>query len=255
MSSKGIIFDIKKFAIHDGPGIRSTVFIKGCPLQCWWCHNPEGRNIQPEEMLGGSMVGREVSVDQVIEEIEKDKVFYDQSKGGATFSGGEPLVQPEFLKQLLQECRKREIHTVLDTSGYAPTHIFTSFINLVDLFLYDLKIIDEKQHKFYTGVSNQLILENLKELNKANKRVYIRFLVIPGITDTRENIEATARVISSSGNVEEVDLLTYHQLAGEKYRKLGREYRMSNVNTILKDELEAVKNAFEQHGFKTNIGG
>ena len=164
-------------------------------------------------------------------------------------------MQPEFLKQLLLECRKREIHTVMDTSGYAPIPVFTSIINLVDLFLYDLKIIDDEQHRHYTGVSNQLILENLKELNKANKKVHIRFCVIPGINDTRENIEATARVLSSLDNVEEISLLTYHKLAGEKYKKLGKEYRLSNVNTISKEELESVKDAFEQHGFKTNIGG
>ena len=255
MSDKGIIFDIKKFAIHDGPGIRSTVFLKGCPLECWWCHNPEGQNLQTEEMQGRSTVGREVTVNEVLEEIEKDRVFYDQSDGGATFSGGEPLMQPDFLKHLLLECKKGGIHTVLDTSGYAPTEIVTSFINLVDLFLYDLKIIDDKQHLLYTGVSNRLILDNLRELDKANKRTYIRFLVIPGITDTAENIEATAEVISSLNNVEEVNLLTYHKLAGGKYKKLGKEYRMGDVNTISKEELEAVKNVFEQHGFKTTIGG
>ena len=255
MIDKGIVFDIKKFAIHDGPGIRSTVFLKGCPLECWWCHNPEGQSLKPEEMQGRSTVGREATVDEILEEIEKDRVFYDQSGGGATFSGGEPLMQHEFLTQLLLECKKNGIHTVLDTSGYAPTEIFTSFINLVDIFFYDLKIIDDKQHLFYTGVSNRLIQDNLKELDKANKKTYIRFLVIPGITDTAENIEATAGVLSSLNNVEEVNLLTYHKLAGEKYKKLGKEYRMGDVNTISKEELEAVKHAFEAYGFKTGIGG
>lgn len=255
MGDKGIIFDIKKFAIHDGPGIRSTVFLKGCPLKCWWCHNPEGQALQPEEMQGRSTVGREVTVKEVIEEVEKDEVFYNQSDGGVTFSGGEPLMQPEFLKQLLVECRKRGIHTVLDTSGYAPTQIFTSFIKLVDLFFYDLKIIDDTQHLFYTGVSNKLILDNLTELNKANKKTNIRFLVIPGITDTEENVKAMTGLISSLNSVEEVNLLTYHKLAGEKYRKLGKKYRMGNVNTISLEGLEKVKKTFEQHGYKTTIGG
>lgn len=255
MIEKGFIFDIKKFAIHDGPGIRSTVFLKGCPLECWWCHNPEGQNPEPEKMEGKDIVGEEVTVDWVIKEIEKDRIFYDQSGGGVTFSGGEPLMQPEFLQQLVLECKKRGIHTTLDTSGYAPADVFTPFINVVDLFLYDLKIIDEKQHISYTGVSNQLILENLKELDNANKKVFIRFLVIPGITDNKENVEATAQVISPFNNIEEIDLLTYHKLAGEKYKKLGKEYKMKHVDTIKKEELEAVKKAFEHYGFTVNIGG
>ena len=143
MIEKGFIFDIKKFAIHDGPGIRSTVFLKGCPLECWWCHNPEGQNLEPEKMEGKDIVGEEVTVDWVIKEIEKDRIFYDQSGGGVTFSGGEPLMQPEFLQQLVLECKKRGIHTTLDTSGYAPADVFIPFIDIVDLFLYDLKIIDE----------------------------------------------------------------------------------------------------------------
>ena len=255
MSAKGFIFDIKKFAIHDGPGIRSTVFLKGCPLECWWCHNPEGQNFEPEKMEGKDTVGEEVTVNHVIKEVEKDRIFYDQSGGGVTFSGGEPLMQPEFLQQLVLECKKRGIHTVLDTCGYAPTNIFGTFIDLVDLFLYDLKIINEKQHFTYTGVSNQLILDNLKELDKANKKVYIRFLVIPDITDNRENVEAAAQIIYPLNNIEGIDLLTYHKLAGEKYKKLGKEYRMKHVDTVNKEQLEAVKNVFEHYGFTVNIGG
>lgn len=164
-------------------------------------------------------------------------------------------MQPEFLQQLVLECKKRGIHTILDTCGYAPVDVFTDFINIVDLFFYDLKIIDEKQHFSYTGVSNQLILDNLKELDNVNKKVFIRFLVIPGITDNKENVEATAQVISPLNNIEGIDLLTYHKLAGGKYMKLGKEYKMKHIDTIEKEELEAVKKAFEHYGFTVNIGG
>ena len=150
-SSKGIIFDIKKYALHDGPGIRTTVFLKGCPLNCWWCHNPEGQNPEPERFLTNQtvnheIIGREVTVDEVIAEIEKDRIFYDESGGGATFSGGEPLMQPDFLKNLLTACQIRDISTVLDSCGYAAWEIIEKIKDKVDLFLYDLKMIDDKKH-------------------------------------------------------------------------------------------------------------
>jgi len=256
MADKGIIFDIKKFSIHDGPGIRTTVFLKGCPLQCRWCHNPEGQSPEPETMSGRKKTaGSEVTVDWVIKEIEKDRIFYEQSNGGATFSGGEPLMQPEFLRRLLAACREKKIHTALDTSGYAPPELFRTFFDAADLFLFDCKLIDEQLHKKYTGVSNKTILANLAALDKADKRIFVRYLVVPGITDNTEHIEAAAAVIASLRNVEEVDVLGYHKLAAEKYRRLGKEFTMGTVDAPSDQILETVKKTFERHGLKACIGG
>jgi pyruvate formate lyase activating enzyme len=205
----GIVFDIKKFSIHDGPGIRTTIFFKGCPLRCWWCHNPEGLTPEPELMIRANrcircdacldvcphgaisrdgdkvftdvakclrcgtcvaacyaearqIVGQEMAAAQVMAEIERDVPFYDESGGGATFSGGEPLLQPDFLCELLSACRARGIHTAVDTCGFAPWEVLDSVRKYVDLFLYDLKLMDEARHRAFTGVSNALILSNLR---------------------------------------------------------------------------------------------
>ncbi|MFX1514452.1 MAG: 4Fe-4S cluster-binding domain-containing protein, partial [Promethearchaeota archaeon] len=172
MKAKGIIFDVKKYAIHDGPGIRTTVFFKGCPLRCWWCHNPEGQKEGLETIIKTQIdkntlsdnqeetIGREVSVVEVITEIEKDQLFYDESGGGVTFSGGEPLMQPAFLNALLDACKEKELTTTLDTCGYASWNILKKIKDKIDLFLYDIKIIDNKEHQKYTGVSNNQILSN-----------------------------------------------------------------------------------------------
>jgi len=160
---KGIIFNIKKFAIHDGPGIRTTIFFKGCPLGCDWCHNPEG--IKSEiEIINNKKIGYEIDKTNLMKIILKDKIFYEQSNGGVTISGGEPFAQIEFLKSILIECKKNKIHTTLDTCGYTTINEIKKIYNYVDIFLYDLKIIDEKKHVIYTGKSNKNILRNLKYL-------------------------------------------------------------------------------------------
>ncbi|NHZ87227.1 MAG: radical SAM protein, partial [Planctomycetia bacterium] len=168
MNETGIIFDIKKYAIHDGPGIRTTVFFKGCTMECQWCHNPESKNFGIEEFVikdrvkkstKHEIVGYEMTIDEVMEKIEKDRVFYDESNGGVTFSGGEPLVQINFLLELLKVCKKSNIYTVVDTSGEASWKDFEKILNYVDLFLYDLKIIDNELHKKYTGVPNKRVLK------------------------------------------------------------------------------------------------
>ena len=183
---KGIIFDIKHYAIHDGPGIRTTVFLKGCAASCWWCHNPESQCLEIEKTARTNtfdgicveeeeIVGNLMTVEEVMHEIMKDKVFYDESGGGATFSGGEPLIQPDFLKAVLKHCRNRGIHTTLDTTGYASWETFKSIIPNVDLFLYDIKFVDDSQHQKYTGVSNASILYNLKNLVRHKKKIILRF--------------------------------------------------------------------------------
>ena len=254
-SASGVIFDIKRFAIHDGRGIRTTIFFKGCPLNCHWCHNPESQKKEPEETVANKTIAQRVSVDDVMAEIEKDILFYDESGGGVTFSGGEPLMQPLFLKALLDECTKHDIHTILDTSGYAPAHIFNSIIDKVDLFHYDLKIMDSRLHQAYTGVPNRRINENLKTLSKKKKKVVIRFPVIPGITDTPGNVEQVAEFISSLEGIDEIDLLPYHGTAAEKYRRLKRNYFLEGLKPPKKKKLVELKDYFAIRGFEVKIGG
>ena len=243
--TEGMIFDIKRYAIHDGPGIRVTVFLKDCPLQCWWCHNPESRN---------SDTGRKITLDKLLFEIEKDNIFFEESNGGVTFSGGEPLMQHEFLAAALKECTKRKIHTILDTSGYASPEIFNKIIDNVDLFLYDLKLIDNDAHEKFTGVSNDLILQNLRALDKAGKNVIIRFPVIPGITDTDENIDGIAKFLSALENDYPVNLLPFHRIAGAKYERLNIPNKMQNAETPEPEMLQDIASRFEKLGIAVKEG-
>ncbi len=269
MSEKGIIFDIKKYAIHDGPGIRTTVFFKGCPLNCCWCHNPESRKLALEPIKGLSprgcltqfsdngneMIGRKMTVDQILNEIQKDVIFYDESGGGVTFSGGEPLMQPEFLLSLLQLSRENEIHTMVDTSGYAKWQVFERIVDVVDGFLYDLKLIDDNVHRKYTGVSNQLILENLPKLAKLAKSLTIRIPLIPDITDTNENIVGIINYLHSLTNIRKIDLLPYNIIGENKYQKLGQTYAPAKRQVQSQEKLNHIKHKFEAAGFEVKIGG
>jgi pyruvate formate lyase activating enzyme len=250
-SQSGYIFDIKRFAIHDGPGIRTTVFLKGCPMKCRWCHNPESQAFQPQQTAGGQILGSKKTVAQVMAEIEKEIIFYDTSNGGVTFSGGEPMAQPDFLMALLKECKKKEIHTAVDTTGDVSPDIFNALAQYVDLFLYDLKLMDEQQHIAYTGVSNRFVHLNLKYLanqNLANqdKDIVVRFPVIPGITDSVANIEAAATFISSLKTIREINLLPYHRTAEAKYKRLNIPYRMVDVNPPGEKQMDFVKEIFEK---------
>jgi pyruvate formate lyase activating enzyme len=221
---KGTIFDIKRFAIHDGPGIRLTVFFKGCPLSCWWCHNPEG--INPK--IDGE-TGEEVTVDQLMVEIQKEIIFFEESSGGVTFSGGEPLMQAPFLAALLDRCGKCDIHTAVDTSGCVPINIFNTIIDKVDLFLYDLKIMDRGKHLKFTGSYNDHTIENLENLAKKGKDVLIRFPLIPGITDSTENIQAVASFIQQLKALRQVEILPYHKMAAHKYKKINRPNKIGGL--------------------------
>ncbi len=247
----GTIFDIKKFAIHDGPGIRTTVFFKGCPLDCWWCHNPEGRKLETETLSvkpGGDasdscipartvVIGRDVSVASVMDEVMKDVIFYDESGGGVTFSGGEPMMQPEFLLVLLQACKENGLNTAVDTSGYAPWDDFKKIYDLIDLFLYDLKLMDDESHVKYTGVSNKLILENLARLSSMGSKVEPRIPLIPGITDTEENLEAIAEFLTPQKNIRHVVLLPYNRLGEDKFRKFDLTYKAGQLSVQTGDKL------------------
>lgn len=235
----GLVFDIKKFAIHDGPGIRTTVFFSGCPLSCKWCHNPECR-------VSSNGKTREMTVLQVIDEIIKDVIFYDESDGGVTFSGGEPLMQPEFLLELLQNCRQLGIHTSVDTCGYTSREDLESILPYSDLLLFDLKIFDPEVHENLTGVSNELILENLEYVSKMGFPARIRIPLVPGYTDASENIKSIADYLAELPMVYPVDLLKYNLFTPSKYKRLELPFEVGDVEEQSKDTLEALGSIFKE---------
>jgi pyruvate formate lyase activating enzyme len=299
--TKGMIFDIKKYATDDGPGIRTTVFLKGCPLRCWWCHNPEGQTptlelmyrrqkcnscsecekVCPREAIAHvtkqisinrkrcnpcgecsqkcptnalTIIGKETNVEEVMKEIDKDMVFYEESKGGITVSGGEPLTQIDFLNVLLEKCKERNIHTAVDTCGYAPKEAFDKVSDKVDLFLFDIKLMDNKKHMKYTGVSNKLILENFTKLAENGNDLLVRFPIIPDINDDEDNVTKTAEFMLSHG-IENISLLSYHRAGIVKYRSLGKAYRMKEAISPSDEKMKAIKEELEALGLRVRIGG
>jgi pyruvate formate lyase activating enzyme len=267
MGPTGIIFDIKRFSVNDGPGIRTTVFFKGCPLTCWWCHNPESRSCDPEPIsitrkLNGrdfhlqEVVGKKVTVEEVLVEIEKESIFHETSGGGVTFSGGEPLFQPEFLAGLAAACSQRNIHTCLDTSGYCDPGLFRSFIPGIDLFLFDIKILDRDKHVQYMGCPNDDILVNLFQLDRAGGKYIIRVPVIPGINDDRESLDDLGNLLLQLQNPgKEIHFLPYHDLARHKLKNLGMENKMNTAGQVNEPELHKLVAEFERSGYLVRIGG
>ena len=263
----GIIFDIKRFAVHDGPGIRTTVFMKGCPLSCQWCHNPESISqeictVTKSIRLGtktfteNEVVGRKMTVEDVLCVLRKEQIFMDESGGGVTFSGGEPLMQPVFLTEMLSACRAEGMHTTVDTCGYAKWEVLKNVALHTDLFLFDLKVLDPDLHIENTGVSNKLILENLTGLLKMGNKVRIRIPMIPGVSFTENNISETIVFLKRLNSpVEGVDLLPYHNTASHKYIRFGIENPLKEIKSVNKDELLHVKQLFEEAGFVVKIGG
>jgi len=204
---------------------------------------------------GNEVVGRMVEVNEVVEVVEKDILFFEESGGGVTFSGGEPLMQPEFLRSLLIACKKKSIPTCLDTSGYASADVLASVVEKVDLFLYDLKLMDDVQHRRYTGASNRPILENLKALDEQGKRVVVRFPVVPGITDTEENVAGLVDFIVSTKRIRDVSLLPYHTIAAEKYRRLRRKNEMEGVCRPTEEAMAKLRARFESYRIRVTVGG
>jgi pyruvate formate lyase activating enzyme len=297
----GRVFDIRRYSVHDGPGIRTTVFLKGCPLRCAWCHNPESQSplpqllLRPERCLGcgacvrscphaairttdgrcrtdaarcrtcgacadacsaeaRELVGREMSVDAVLNEIERDRLFYDESGGGVTFSGGEPLGQFDFLRALLVGCRLRAIRTAIDTSGHAPTASLLEVAALTDLVLYDLKHLDDARHRHGTGVGNGLILANLRGLTATGVHVVVRVPLVPGFNDATDDLRRTAEFVATLDPVPRVQLLPFHAAAAEKHRRFGMPYRAYG-DPALGHDLGRCRSPFERVGVATEIGG
>ena len=297
----GLVFNIQKFSVHDGPGIRTTVFIKGCPLNCHWCHNIESQSFHLEMehkvdlctgcqacvtecphgaitvvdgkavtdeytclrcgncvvsclQNGRKICGEELPVAKVIKELLKDKVFYKQSGGGVTFSGGEPMAQIDFLENITKACKSEGLHVAVDTSGFAPWSSFERIVNQTDLFLYDLKMINSAKHLIYTAVPNELILENLRKLSDLGKSIFIRIPVIPTVNDDQENIDQTILFLQQL-NIVQVNLLPYHNLGKGKAPRFGKTYKLSGIKSPTEEDMNKMGQQFIAAGFKTIIGG
>ncbi|MCB0546673.1 MAG: glycyl-radical enzyme activating protein [Phaeodactylibacter sp.] len=264
---KGLIFDIKRYAIHDGPGIRLTVFFKGCPLSCWWCHNPESRSPRPERLIKTvrigekefqreETVGRQYSVSEVMELVERERIFMEQSGGGVTFSGGEPLMQAPFLLALLQACQEQGIHTAVDTSGIASRAAFRRIIPYTDLFLFDLKHLNDQKHRLYTGASNRLILENFRMIADSGVDIWARVPVIPGYNDEEEQLERLHRFLRENrrDNIRQLNLLPYHPIDA-KYGRCGIEWKMGQLEPPSRERMATLQQFFADTGIKALIGG
>lgn len=247
---KARIFNIQKFSINDGPGIRTAVFFMSCPLSCRWCSNPESQNRFSEAVLAladQELIGWEYTVEEVMEEVLKDKPFYDKSGGGMTLTGGEVLQQADFAALLADAARKENIHVAVETCGHASSRLFLDFISHVDLLLYDFKHIDRQKHFEGTGVYNDLILENLRLAVSSGKPVIARLPVIPGFNDSLEDAAAMAKALKDL-QVKTVHLLPFHQFGENKYKKLGVDYDMAGVAQLHPEALTAYQDEFVSAG-------
>ncbi len=258
LSQTGRIFDIQRFSIHDGPGIRTIVFLKGCPLRCRWCCNPESQSYEIQEMtLGGKtkIVGRDVTVAEVLEEVEKDRVYYKRSGGGMTLSGGESLTQPDFATSLLRGAKEISINTAMESTGFADFSVIERYLEYLDLYLMDIKHIDREKHKAFTTQYNDRILENAKKIAESDTRLIIRTPVIPTFNATKEEIAEIAKFASSLKGVEEMHLLPYHRIGSDKYVGLGREYTMKDIEPPSKELMNELLEVVKSFGLKGQIGG
>jgi pyruvate formate lyase activating enzyme len=288
--TQGSIFNLQRFSLQDGPGLRSTVFMKGCPLACLWCHNPESQAPRPEflrqenrcmrcglcseEDLAGrsgramsdhdveacptgamQKAGEAVTAPELVKRLLRDRMFFDESGGGVTFSGGEPLLQPGFLNESLALLRAEGVHTALDTCGFAPWSALREAAGLASLVLYDLKLMDEARHREATGQSNRMILENLRALARVHPNIWIRVPVIPGINDDETNLEASARFLSGLPGVRKVDLLPYHGTGEAKFARLGKPYALNQLRPPSPQRLEELAAIFRARGLDTTTGG
>mgnify|MGYP001824882237 CR=1 FL=1 len=304
----GVVFDIKRFALHDGPGLRTTVFLKGCPLSCLGCHNPEGQSLGPELLfrpdrctscgdcvpacpntaislsdkdvridwercdLNGAcveaclpgaleLVGENRGVGEILEILEKDRIYFDESRGGVTLSGGEPFAQPDFLRALLQGCRDRDLPVVLDTCGHVAPSTFMDLAPEAQQILFDLKLMDEERHEAFTGVHNRWILENLKWVGDgcgdggSCPALTVRIPLIPGVNDDEENLLATATFLGELASKPPVDILPSHRLGVDKYHRMGRAYSLSEVSPPPTDEVRRAVRVLREAGLEVTVRG
>lgn len=298
---QGVITDIQRFSVHDGPGIRTTVFFKGCNLRCFWCHNPETHRLEPELQLqlvrcigcgacfaacqvgahrmddgarvfdrercaacgrcaaecyaeALTLVGRQVTVAQVMAEVLADRPFYENSGGGVTLSGGEPLLQPAFCAALLSACRAEGLHTAVETAANVPWELLERLLPLLDLVMVDIKVLDDAQHIAATGVSNARILANAQRLGATDKPLIVRTPVIPGVNDTRDEIAAIARFAAGLQTLVYYELLPFHPMAAAKYDSLGREYAARSLKRPSPDTLDALAAAARECGVQVRCG-
>lgn len=299
--AEGYIFNIQRFSIHDGPGIRTTVFFKGCPLRCWWCHNPEGQTLERELLVfnnrcigcgtcakvcergaitikegkvlidrekcdlcgkcvencstrGLEFAGKLVTDEWLLKELKKDIIFFDQSGGGVTISGGEPLMQFEFLLSLVKMLKEEGIHVTVDTSGYGEWDKLKQLANNVDLFLYDIKLIDNEKHKKYMGVSNEIILKNMQKLVNEKTNIAPRIPLIPGVNDDIEDIKQFAKFLGGLG-FRTVNILPYHDFGREKYIRAGKEYKIEKKLLLPDEKKELINEEFAKEGINIIFGG
>jgi pyruvate formate lyase activating enzyme len=300
-SKRGIVFNIERHALHDGPGIRTLVFLKGCPLGCYWCSNPEGlaegrqlmftkekclrcgqcAEICPNQAISRQsdeypitdreeckacgeclltcpanarhIVGKEMSAEEVLREVEKDMVFYRHSDGGITVSGGEPMRQHEFVAAVFRLCKSRGISTAIETSGFAPWEHFEVILPYTDLMLFDIKHMDTQKHKESVGVDNELILKNLSRIDGMGVSLIIRVPTIPGFNDTKDNMKRLAALAKTLQNVTEIHLLPFHSLGRSKYGGLDVCYRAAEVEPPSMESMQRLSSVFNEAGIKTAI--